>query len=154
MTPPHTASFPSREMSQEESDNPILMVDTTRRLGRLEAQVSEILPVLGRVDEAVANQSAAIADIKADVKEIAGYFTTMKIDCAKCSVRINDLEKRNDNYSADKIVALKEAKDKAEAIVNLKEKEHVEVRNKRLQLVGTAVASVVTAAVLTWLGLK
>jgi hypothetical protein len=151
MTPLQPAAFLSHDTSE---DDPIMMTDTMRRLGRLETGMNEILPVLGKVSESVANQGLAIEDIKSNVKEIVDYFTAMRVDCAGCKVKISELETRNHDYATDKMLALQDAKEKAEAQVDEKLKELNDKRNNMLKLIGGGVATVVTTAVVTWLGLK
>jgi regulator of replication initiation timing len=160
---PRTA-IPLGPMDDEES-GAILVTDTIRRLGRLEEQQNQMLPILGRVAEAVDNLTHTVSDIKTDVKAIGTEFIAFRIETAGYGSRLEDLETFKNQHNTMNLNELEKARIKAEAILEqnrikaeavLEEnrKERVAKRNDMLKLIGTAIVGVVTAAIVTALGLK
>jgi regulator of replication initiation timing len=160
---PRTA-IPLGPMDDEES-GAILVTDTIRRLGRLENQQNQMLPILGKVAEAVDNLTQAVGDIKTDVKTLGTEFTAFRIETSGYGSRLECLElfqNRHDTMSLNELekarikaeAILEQNRIKAEAVLEENRKERVAKRNDLLKLVGTAIVGVVTAAIVTALGLK
>jgi regulator of replication initiation timing len=131
----------------------------------LENQQNQMLPILGKVAEAVDNLTTAVGDIKNDVKTIGTEFTAFRIETSGFGSRLEILENfqnRHDTMKLDELekarlkaeAVLEQDRVKAEAVLETKRKEYVEKRNRVLTLVGTAIFSIVTAAIATALGLK
>lgn len=170
MTPPPrhpTASFPLTPMATDaEADSrPIFVGDSLNRIGRLEQQTDSMLPILGKVAEAVDNMSTRFDDLSKDVKDVISGFTAFRIETASYGARLSELEDRSSRHDSRSLEDLERAKVKAEAIIEqnrlkaeaiLEEarKAGVDKRNRILQIVGTAVAGIVSAAVITWLRLR
>jgi len=163
MTPPRTA-IPLGPIRDEESGT-ILVTDTIRRLGRLEEQQNEMLPILGKVAEAVDNLTTAVGDIKSDVKTIGSEFIAFRIETSGYGGRLQVLENFQNRHDTMKLDELEKARLKAEAvlekdrieavaILETNRKERVDRRNRILQTVGTAVSGFLVALILAWLGLK
>jgi regulator of replication initiation timing len=138
---PRTA-IPLGPMDDEES-GAILVTDTIRRLGRLENQQNQMLPILGKVAEAVDNLTQAVGDIKTDVKTLGTEFTAFRIETSGYGSRLECLELFQNRHDTMSLNELENAR-----------KERVAKRNDLLKLVGTAIVGVVTAAIVTALGLK
>jgi hypothetical protein len=154
MTPPLKHQSVPIEITEFEVVGENTTNDSILRLGRLEFQVNQILPMLGRVDEAVTNQNQVILDIKSDVKDIAGYITEIKLQTVGYGNKISDMEDKIKTYDTVRLENLEQAKEKAECIIELSKKERIDKRNNLLKLAGTAIASIVSAAVITWLRLR
>jgi hypothetical protein len=163
MTPPRTA-IPLGPIDDEES-GAILVTDTIRRLGRLEDQNSQILPVLSNVAEAVKNLTETVQDIKVSVKDIGCDFNAFRLETSPYSGRLLSLENFQNRHDTKNLDDIEKARLKAEAILEkdrieavavleTKRRERVEKRNRILTLVGTVFAGVITAYVLGLLGLK
>ena len=164
---PQTAAFLFKQMPEDEDSdtNPILVSDTIKRLGRLEMQTTQMLPILGRVAEAVDNLNVGFEDMKSDIKGMVAGFTTMRIDTANYNSRLSTLECKANKHDTQELEDLEEAKLKAEAVLEesrikaaaVLEEARVakkERRNKIVTLAGTAIASIISAAIITWLKLK
>jgi hypothetical protein len=137
---------------------PIITGDALARLGRVEYQVNQILPVLGKVAESVENLTQGMADIKVDLRNIGNSFNEFKVETSSYGLRIFSLEKESERVGAQRLDDLQVAKDKAVTIIEEAQKEEcrqrIEKRNNILKIVGGAVGSITVAAILAWLGLK
>ena len=170
MAPPPrhpTASFPLTPMATgEEADSrPIFVGDTLNRVGRLEQQADSMLPILGKVAEAVDNMATRFEDLSKDVKDVMSGFVAFRIETASYGNRLSELEERSSRHDTRSLEDLERAKLKAEAIleanklkaeavVEVARKEQLDKRNRFLTIVGTAAVSVITAALITWLKLR
>ena len=168
MSPKHpTASFPLTQMPDDESADTgsILVSDTIKRLGRLETVQGQMVSTLSTVAESVKNLNVGFDDIKGHIKDIAEGFISFKIDTASYGNRISDLETKTNRFDTQERESLEQARLKAEAILETEriKAEAVlqearvskrERRNRLLTIVGTAISSIIVAALVTWLGLK
>ena len=167
MTPPprhQTAAFPLTPMSNDDS-GAVFVGDTLSRVGRLEQQTDSMLPILGKVAEAVDNMASRFDDLSKDVKDVISGFTAFRIETASYGNRLSELEERSSRHDSRSLEDLEKAKLKAEAVLEANKlkaeaileeqnRARIEKRNRFLQLVGTAIAGVVSAAVITWLKLR
>ena len=166
MTPPkpNHQAFPFQKIVDEDSQS-IFVGDAMQRLGRLESQMVQILPVLGRVDEAVSGLTNSLDDIKTDVKDMVSGFTAFKFETATYGTRLSELETQTNRYDTQKLEELERARLKAEAILeqdrvkaeavlNEASNHRRDRRNRILSIVGTAIASFTVTLIVTWLKLK
>ena len=166
MTPPrnNNSAYPFKVITDDDSQA-LFVGDAMQRLGRLETQIVQILPVLGRVAEAVEGLGTSLEDIKSDVKGVVSGFTEFKIETAGYGNRLAELEDRSCRYDTSRIDDIERAKVKAEAelekerlrAVAVLDEERAYRKDRRariLTIVGTSVASFTLAVLLAWLGLK
>ena len=121
--------------------------DSVGRIGRLENQMNQILieftPVLGTVAEAVKGLGTSLEDIKIDLREVRKDCSEFKVKSSTFEVKIQEQEaaktKGEDYYIGQRID---------------ERKGRIDRRNRILGIIGTAVASVAVAVVVTWLHLK
>ena len=132
--------------------------DTIKRLRRLEDQNNQVLPMLGQVSEAISHLSVSMQDLKTDTRDIKSDLNKFRFETATYGVRIEALEGFKEKHDSKREEYLLVAKEKAELTLDeqIKEErqEKKDRRNKLIGLVGTAVASFIVSALLTWLELK
>jgi hypothetical protein len=165
MTPPRiNSAYPFKVITDDDSQA-IFVGDAMQRLGRLETQIVQILPVLGRVAEAVEGLGTSLDDIKSDVKGVVSGFTEFKIETANYGNRLANLEENSCRHDTARINEIELAKVRAEAQL---EKERIKAvaildedrayrklrRARILTIAGTSVASFFLALLLSWLKLK
>jgi hypothetical protein len=162
-----TRSFepvPQSIQPKEDSER-IFVGDSLGRVGRLEGQINQILPVLGKVAEGVENLTSNVTGLKDDVKDVVSSFATFKEHTAGYGERINNLELFVSYHDIKKTEELEKARLKAEAILEKnrveavaslerQRQERVEKRNRILSIVGTAAASFIVALLIYYFELK
>jgi len=129
MSPKHQNNFAGINTTSSDTDSgAVLLGDVTSRLGRLEDQVNQILPVLGKVSQAVENLDICLQDIKIDVKSVNVAFSDFRLDTAS---------------HKDKIKALEDYQ-------NTLEKNKRQRRYDILKMIGTGVVSLVVGVILAF----
>jgi hypothetical protein len=129
MSPKHQNNFAGINTTSNDTDSgAVLLGDVTSRLGRLEDQVNQILPVLGKVSQAVENLDICLQDIKIDVKSVNVAFSDFRLDTAS---------------HKDKIKALEDYQ-------NTLEKNKRQRRYDILKMIGTGVVSLVVGVILAF----
>ena len=147
------------------ADHTLLLSDAMRRIGRLESQDSQILPVLGEVSEAIKAMTGSMLEVKDNVKVLFNLVNDVRISTSSYGERISKIESGCMQCGIEHQEEIEKARLKAEAIIEservkaeaiLVEKRQAATdrRNRVFGIVGGAVASILVAVLLAWFKLK
>ena len=146
------------EQEALERTSPLFISDIASRLGRVEMQNNKILPMLGKVAEALNNLETTMQDVKSDFKNTRDEFASFRLGTADYGTRITKLEEAELRIDTNRFNDLQEAKSKAESLLDERCREErktsSEKRNRILTTIAGAIGTIAVTAILTWLGLK
>ena len=143
----------------------VMAADTMRRIGRLEALDSQILPALGEVSEAVKAMGSNIMEARGDIKTLFTLMNDVRISSSSYGTRISAVEMGCRKCGEDQQETLQQARLKAEALVEAerlkaeavileKRKNVIDRRNRFIGIIGTALASILATLFLTWIKVR
>jgi archaellum component FlaC len=133
---------PVKDLHENFSER-ILLENSIERIGRLEDQVTDLLPSVGRVVESCNRIDQSLEEIKTGMSSVTQNFYLFQQS-------IHDINSRVVSLEETRGAARKEAAEK-----NFLQKRSIEDRrNKVIGIVGTALASFIVAVVVYFFGLR